>query len=128
MSAAVADARPSRRSESKIKKNELSAIELVPNPDIIATVAARKTDQCVIAFAAETSLNIEEGARKLQVKGADILYLNDVVGADIFASEQTQGVMLVALPDGKFDQRPIERMSKDTLADLLLDQAVDKLG
>ena len=36
--------------------------------------------------------------------------------------------MLVALPDGKFDQRPIERMSKDTLADLLLDQAVDKLG
>lgn len=128
MSAAVADARPSRRSESKIKKDELSAIELLPNPDIIATVAARKTDQCVIAFAAETSLNIEEGARKLQVKGADILYLNDVVGADIFASEQTQGVMLVALPDGKFDQRPIERISKDTLADLLLDQAVDKLG
>ena len=84
MSAAVADAKPAKFSESKIKKGALSAIELLPNKDIIATVAKEKKHQIVIAFAAETSLDISEAERKMMVKSADILYLNDVSGSEIF--------------------------------------------
>jgi phosphopantothenoylcysteine synthetase/decarboxylase len=88
----------------------------------------------VIAFAAETSLDIEEGKRKLLSKSADILFLNDVVGSEIFGSDQNQGVILVSGnsdSSGKTESVQVvsvDRMDKDTLADLLLDQALDRLG
>jgi len=128
MSAAVADAKPSQVSEAKIKKGALTSIELTANPDIIATVASRKKNQIVIAFAAETSLDLAEGERKLLAKSADILFLNDVAGSEIFGSAQTQGVILVRSSHDVITHHEIERISKDTLADLLLDQALDKLG
>ena len=128
MSAAVADAKPSHFSDSKIKKGSLSSIELTATKDIIATVAQDKKKQIVIAFAAETSLDIEEGERKLLAKSADILYLNDVSGSEIFGSDQTQGVILTSRVSQTIDRVMVQRISKDTLADLLLDQALSKLG
>ena len=128
MSAAVADAKPSHFSSEKIKKGSLSSIDLAPNKDIIATVGERKTTQVVVAFAAETTLDIEEGERKLRAKGADILFLNDVAGSEIFGSEQTQGVILNSIGADSISREVVERISKDTLADLLLDQALSKLG
>ena len=128
MSAAVADAKPAHFSAEKIKKGLLSSIELTPNRDIIATVAARKSGQVIIAFAAETTLDLEEGERKLRAKSADILFLNDVAGSEIFGSEETQGVILTSLGAESISQEVVSRTSKDTLADLLLDQALSKLG
>ena len=128
MSAAVADAKPSHYSDNKIKKGSLSSIELTANRDIIATIAKDKERQIVIAFAAETSLDIEEGERKLLAKSADILYLNDVSGSEIFGSDETQGVILTSRVSQTIDRVIVERISKDTLADLLLDQALSKLG
>ena len=128
MSAAVADAKPSQFSAEKIKKGLLSSIELTPNKDIVATVSKEKTDQVVIAFAAETSLDIAEAERKMVSKSADILYLNDISGSEIFGSDHTQGVILISDSAGAIHRKMIERTSKDTLADLLLDQAVNKLG
>jgi phosphopantothenoylcysteine decarboxylase/phosphopantothenate--cysteine ligase len=128
MSAAVADAKPSQVSHSKIKKGALTSIELASNPDIVATVAARKKSQIVIAFAAETSLDIEEGKRKLQSKGADILFLNDVAGNEVFGSDQNQGVILIADKAESVREINVDRTDKDTLADLLLDQALNRLG
>ena len=128
MSAAVADARPSQVSQSKIKKSSLTSIELASNPDIVATVASRKKNQIVIAFAAETSLDIDEGKRKLLSKSADILFLNDVTGSEIFGSDQNQGVILIASKAGSVQEVNVDRTDKDTLADLLLDQALNRLG
>lgn len=128
MSAAVADARPSQVSESKIKKGSLTSIELASNPDIVATVASRKKNQIVIAFAAETSLDVEEGKRKLVRKSADILFLNDVSSNEIFGSDQNQGVILIANKAGSVQEINVDRTDKDTLADLLLDQALNRLG
>jgi phosphopantothenoylcysteine decarboxylase/phosphopantothenate--cysteine ligase len=128
MSAAVADAKPSQYSDSKIKKGSLSSIELSANKDIIASVARNKGKQIVIAFAAETSLDLVEGERKLMDKSADILYLNDVSGSEIFGSDETQGVILTSRVSQPVDRVIVERISKDTLADLLLDQALSKLG
>ena len=128
MSAAVADARPAQYSDSKIKKGSLSSIELTANKDIIATVAKDKKNQVVIAFAAETNLDIEEGERKLLAKSADILFLNDVSGSEIFGSDETQGIILTSQVSQSIERVMVDRISKDTLADLLLDQALNKLG
>jgi phosphopantothenoylcysteine decarboxylase/phosphopantothenate--cysteine ligase len=131
MSAAVADAKPSQVSNAKIKKGALTSIELAANPDIIATVAARKKNQIVIAFAAETSLDLEEGKRKLLSKSADILFLNDVASNEVFGSDQNQGVILIADKagsPGSVHEINVDRTDKDTLADLLLDQALNRLG
>uniref|UniRef100_UPI00404B4A87 bifunctional phosphopantothenoylcysteine decarboxylase/phosphopantothenate--cysteine ligase CoaBC n=1 Tax=Candidatus Planktophila sp. TaxID=2175601 RepID=UPI00404B4A87 len=128
MSAAVADARPAQYRDSKIKKGSLSSIELTANKDIIATVAKDKKNQVVIAFAAETTLDIEEGERKLLAKSADILFLNDVSGSEIFGSDETQGVILTSQVSQSIERVMVDRISKDTLADLLLDQALNKLG
>jgi phosphopantothenoylcysteine decarboxylase/phosphopantothenate--cysteine ligase len=97
-------------------------------------VASRKKSQIVIAFAAETSLDIEEGKRKLLSKSADILFLNDVAGNEIFGSDQNQGVILIAgiagdaSKAGSVQEINVDRTDKDTLADLLLDQALNRLG
>lgn len=128
MSAAVADAKPLQVSPAKIKKGSLTSIELASNPDIVATVASRKKSQVVIAFAAETSLDVEEGKRKLKSKSADILFLNDVAGSEIFGSDQNQGVILIAGKDESVTEINVDRTDKDTLADLLLDQALNRLG
>ena len=124
MSAAVADARPSHYSEGKIKKGDLNQIELAENPDLLKSIARLKTKQIVIAFAAETSLDIAIAKAKMEAKGANILYLNDVSEGAIFGSKETQGIIITS----KGAQIDVPTSSKDSLADLLLDQALIQLG
>jgi hypothetical protein len=67
----------------------------------------------------------------LLAKSADILFLNDVAGNEIFGSDQNQGVILIAGVAGKSEsvqEINVARINKDTLADLLLDQALNRLG
>jgi phosphopantothenoylcysteine decarboxylase/phosphopantothenate--cysteine ligase len=80
--AAVADWRTSTNSREKIKKTGKSAPELalVENPDILATVAHRKSKRpkLVIGFAAETEHVVEHAKQKLVRKGCDWILANDV--------------------------------------------------
>jgi phosphopantothenoylcysteine decarboxylase/phosphopantothenate--cysteine ligase len=79
--AAVADWRPQRTSQSKIKKHgRPPTIELVENPDILSTVAHRKSGRprLVIGFAAETGHVVANGKAKLAKKGCDWILANDV--------------------------------------------------
>ena len=124
MSAAVADARPLQLAESKIKKSEFTNIALIENPDLLQTISARKTHQVIVGFAAETSENLHAAQEKMTAKGADILYLNDVSGGDIFNSETTHGFILA---QGK-EPLKVAETTKDTLAHQLLDEALLQLG
>jgi phosphopantothenoylcysteine decarboxylase/phosphopantothenate--cysteine ligase len=124
MSAAVADARPSQYSEGKIKKGELSDIALVENPDLLKSIAKLRTKQIVVAFAAETNNDLTAAHAKMVAKGANILYLNNVSNGAIFGSLDTEGFIITS--NGA--QIPVPLTSKDTLAELLLDQALDQLG
>ena len=124
MAAAVADARPSQLRDTKIKKGEFSAISLTENPDVLATVTARKSSQVVIAFAAETSPNLEEAKEKLKRKGADLIYLNDVSHGDIFNSDTTHGFII----DKAGNVREVAKTTKETLADELLTSALHQLS
>jgi phosphopantothenoylcysteine decarboxylase / phosphopantothenate---cysteine ligase len=79
--AAVADWRPQQASQSKIKKHgRPPTIDLVENPDILSTIAHRKSGRppLVIGFAAETDNVIANAKAKLKKKGCDWILANDV--------------------------------------------------
>jgi phosphopantothenoylcysteine decarboxylase/phosphopantothenate--cysteine ligase len=82
--AAVADYRPANVAEQKIKKvGDAISIELVKNPDIVATIAQSPNRPFVLGFAAETE-RVEDYARgKLSAKKLDMIACNDVSRADI---------------------------------------------
>ena len=124
MSAAVADARPSQYSEGKIKKGQLLDIPLVENPDLLKSIVKLRQNQIVIAFAAETSDDLVAAEAKRVAKGANILYLNNVSNGAIFGAVETEGFILTS--NGA--QIKVPQISKDTLAELLLDQALSQLG
>jgi phosphopantothenoylcysteine decarboxylase / phosphopantothenate---cysteine ligase len=124
MSAAVADARPKLVSFEKIKKSLLGTIELTPNTDLIAEMSKSKTNQLMIGFAAETKDHLQESRRKMESKGLDLIYVNDVSGGAIFGKDETMGTILTR--NGA--DIAVKEVSKDALGNLLLDQAIRQLG
>jgi phosphopantothenoylcysteine decarboxylase/phosphopantothenate--cysteine ligase len=124
MSAAVADAKPKNSSAEKIDKSEFTTIDLQVNPDLLATLSAKKTKQVMVGFAAQTSELIASAKSKLISKGLDLIYVNDVTGGAIFGQDETEGT--IVLRNGELI--PIARQSKDTLAHHLLDYALEQLG
>jgi phosphopantothenoylcysteine decarboxylase/phosphopantothenate--cysteine ligase len=124
MSAAVADAKPKNSSVQKIDKSDFTSIELQVNPDLLATLSAKKANQVMVGFAAQTSELIASAQSKLISKGLDLIYVNDVTGGAIFGQDETEGT--IVLRNG--DLIPIARQSKDTLAHHLLDYALEQLG
>jgi phosphopantothenoylcysteine decarboxylase/phosphopantothenate--cysteine ligase len=124
MCAAVADARPSHFSDEKIKKSTLNSIELQQNPDLLAELALRKAGQVLIGFAAETKEHLQEARRKLESKGLDVIYVNDVSGGAIFGQDTTMGTILLR----NEADIAIKEVSKDALSNVLLDHAIRQLG
>lgn len=79
--AAVADYRPAKRAEQKIKReySDTLSLELVRNPDIAATTGANKRgDQLFVCFALESNSGEQEAQRKMQEKGMDACVLNSL--------------------------------------------------
>ena len=124
MSAAVADARPTQVSSSKIKKGALQSIDLEANPDLLAELSLRTFGQVLVGFAAETSDHLQEARRKLEAKGLDVIYVNDVSGGAIFGQDTTMGTILVR----NEADIAVKEVSKDALSNPLLDQAFRQLG
>ena len=90
MAAAVCDHRPKRQSNEKLKKEDFPKdFEWVKNNDIVLGLsAARKNDQKIIGFAAETTNSMAHAADKLASKGLDWIALNEVSRKGIgFASD-----------------------------------------
>jgi phosphopantothenoylcysteine decarboxylase / phosphopantothenate---cysteine ligase len=129
MSAAVSDFKVAQISDHKIHKQEFKPIDIVLNPDIVASVGViKQSGQFVVGFAAETSAEIEKlqsaGRDKLLAKGLDLIYVNDVSDGKIFGDDQTTG-MLIAKSGNVID---VPMISKDTLSEILLDQLLVELG
>jgi phosphopantothenoylcysteine decarboxylase/phosphopantothenate--cysteine ligase len=80
--AAVADWRVANAVTQKIKKTKehMPPLDLVENPDILATIARQraKRPRLVIGFAAETENVIANATAKLARKGCDWIVANDV--------------------------------------------------
>jgi phosphopantothenoylcysteine decarboxylase / phosphopantothenate---cysteine ligase len=124
MSAAVADARPLQVSDQKIKKSSLESIELQQNPDLLAELSPNKGDRILVGFAAETKEHLQEARKKLESKGLDVIYVNDVSGGAVFGQDTTIGTILLR-NDADI---AIKEVSKDALSNVLLDHAIRQLG
>lgn len=125
--AAVADMRPAAVAERKLKKgggDVLDRIELVENPDVLATLASeRKPGQVVVGFAAETDDVIANAQAKLARKGADLIVANRVGDGLVFGQDQNQAHLVFA---DRVEDLPLQ--SKADLADAILDQVSALLG
>jgi len=99
--AAVADYRPAKPVSGKIRRSaESISIELLPNPDIIATVANRYPDAIVVGFAAEPTAGLEAAREKLKRKGLFAIAANNVSQSDIgFDSDENE--LTLVFRDGR---------------------------
>ena len=78
--AAVSDFKSSDISDTKIKKEDISKIDiqLEKNEDILANVASKYKSAYVVGFAAETSDVVNNAKKKLISKNLDMIVSNDV--------------------------------------------------
>lgn len=117
MAAAVSDWRPRRRLAGKWRKkdggDETATLDLVRNPDVLATVARRKGGRLVVGFALETGDGIRRAKSKLQRKNADFVVLNDAT-----ALNATSGTVTILGRDGRIDR--LESAEKSAIARVLV--------
>ncbi len=117
MCAAVADWRPLRKRSGKWRKDseseDVAKIELVRNPDILASLARRKGRRLVVGFALETGAGEARARAKLRRKGADYIVLND---QSALGGARTSVTILGC--DGS--ERRLERRTKRAVAEVLV--------
>jgi phosphopantothenoylcysteine decarboxylase / phosphopantothenate---cysteine ligase len=124
--AAVADYRIVDPSPVKIKRGKDPVmVRLVPNPDILATMAREKGDRLVVGFAAETDHVAENARNKLIAKDADMIVANDVTAEGAGFDVETNIVTLFSR-DGR--DLALSRMHKSDVAHRILDEAVRLRG
>jgi len=124
--AAVADYRVETPATEKRKRDLPNlTLNLTANPDIAATVGARKRpDQVCIGFAAETSEFVAHAQAKLAKKNLDLICANEVGTPDSgFGTDTNRAWLLVR------DAEPLDcgLVSKDDLAAKILDHAAVQL-
>jgi phosphopantothenoylcysteine decarboxylase/phosphopantothenate--cysteine ligase len=121
--AAVADYRPAEVASSKLKRfgQQNLSMELVANPDILATMARKKGDRIVAGFAAETDRVAENARKKLSEKQADLIVANDVTAEGAGFDVDTNIVTLFSR-DGR--DLPLPKMMKREVAHRILDEVV----
>jgi phosphopantothenoylcysteine decarboxylase/phosphopantothenate--cysteine ligase len=128
MAAAVADFRPVSRAQHKIRREQSGnlVLELEPNEDVLRDLARQPGAVGVyrLGFAAEDSELLAKAQEKLERKGLDAIFANDISRSDVgFAVDHNAGILL--LRDGT--RLDIERATKREVADRLLDAVVPRL-
>lgn len=122
--AAVADYRPHDVAAQKIKKKTDDALTVVmdKNPDILKELGARKKQQILVGFAAETQNLLENAREKIVKKNLDMIVANDVTAAGAGFNADTNIVKFL-FPDGRVCS--LEQMPKTAVAEKLLDTVLE---
>jgi phosphopantothenoylcysteine decarboxylase/phosphopantothenate--cysteine ligase len=124
MAAAPADFRPASAADHKLKKsegNDALTVELVQNPDIIATLPGGGVR---VGFAAETRNLREYAQQKIPAKRLDFIVANDVSAAGSGFGTETNEVIIFH-NDGRTEELPL--MSKYAVGHAILDRIRDRL-
>lgn len=121
--AAVADYRPRDVADQKIKKKTDDALTVVmdKNPDILKTLGAKKKQQVLVGFAAETQNLLANAREKVVKKNLDMIVANDVTAAGAGFNSDTNIVKFL-FADGEV--RELEQMPKVDVANKILDEAI----
>ena len=127
--AAVADWRVAGAAAQKLKKKAGQAtpeLSLVENPDILSTIAHRKSQrpELVIGFAAETENVIANAKVKLIAKGCDWILANDVSPQTGIMGGDRNTIQLVTAQGVE----PWPPQSKEAVATMLIARIVTELS
>jgi phosphopantothenoylcysteine decarboxylase/phosphopantothenate--cysteine ligase len=118
--AAVADYRPSVRSDAKIKKHEGAfLLSLERNPDIIEEIGKLKGDRILIGFAMESENLIENARGKMLKKNMDYIAAN-MIAMEGAGFQSDTNIITIIGRDGRVEELP--RMDKQQAADKILDK------
>lgn len=120
--AAVADYRPKKVAEQKIKKNETTfSIELEKTKDILASLGEQKKNQFLIGFALETENEIEHAKQKIQKKNLDLIVLNSLNDKGAGFGMPTNKVTFISKD---FTIEPKELKSKEEVAQDIINKVI----
>ena len=126
MTAAVADYRPERAADLKLKKDsaEELVLKLVKNPDILSEMCKiKKAGQIVIGFCAESNNLIDYAKQKIQKKNCDYLIANDISRKDTGFSSDYNEVFIL---DRNLNVTKIEKDTKYNIALKILESLWQK--
>ena len=119
MCAAVADYAPKEYSTSKIKRHGEMVVELVPNPDIAATLGAiKKENQILAGFALESDDEESNAILKLQKKNLDFIVLNSLADKGACFGCDTNKVTIIS-KNGEKECYPLKD-KKDVAQDIVV--------
>ncbi len=121
--AAVADYRPAKFSENKIKKKDGDLnLPLERTRDILAYLGERRTGQFICGFSMETENLLENSRAKLVKKGAQMIAANSLNVAGAGFGVDTN-VLTIITADGHVE---LPLLSKDEAAHRLLDEIMKR--
>src|SRR6185436_2181390 len=131
MAAAVADFRPAKPAEHKIKKQNVPEINLEPTVDILSAVAEAREQSperrptVVVGFAAESQNLIENARDKVLRKRLALIAANDISASDAGFSVDTNRVTLI---DGRGAIEELPLLSKTQVAEVILTRVENLLA
>lgn len=120
--AAVADFKPRTLASQKIKKEiGTPAIELIPNPDILAQMGEQKKNQVLIGFALETENEVAHATNKLKRKNLDAIILNSLTDAGAGFATDTNKITYIGKNEApkSFSLKSKEEVAKDIWNEIL---------
>jgi phosphopantothenoylcysteine decarboxylase/phosphopantothenate--cysteine ligase len=130
--AAVADWRVANEGAQKLKKTSggMPPLQLVENPDILATVSKLKDKRppLVIGFAAETEHLIDNAKAKIKRKGCDWIVANDVSPATGVMGGDRNTVHLLTRNDADIEVDSWPVMTKEQVASELVTRIAREIG
>ncbi len=125
--AAVADYRPEVVAPHKLKKDPTKGdgllLQMVRNPDILATLASREDRPFSVGFAAETENLLEYATRKLRDKNLDLIVANDVANPSIGFNSEENAVTVI---DRQQHETRFSQASKGLIARQLIAFIADR--
>lgn len=126
LSAAVADYKPKKIFNQKIKKKDSTlTIELAPTKDILASLGEIKEHQYLVGFALETNNEIENAKGKLKRKNLDAIVLNSLQDKGAGFATNTNKITII---DKDLNEKPFELKSKAEVAKDIMSEIINKIN
>jgi phosphopantothenoylcysteine decarboxylase/phosphopantothenate--cysteine ligase len=119
MAAAVANYRPKKKSDTKIRKGKgRLALELEENPDILSELGKKKGKKVLVGFSLETRGHVRRAKEKLREKNLDIIVANDPLQDGAGFGVETNVVQII---DRKGNVEKLPKLPKEEIAHIILD-------
>lgn len=127
MSAAVADFKPEKQFEKKVKRSKADMqISLTPNKDIAAKLGEMKNEnQVLVGFALETNDEIENAKLKIKNKNLDFIVLNSLNEKGAGFGHDTNKISII---DNQYNLTKFDLKLKNEVAIDIVETLIEKLS